>query len=143
MKLSEAMMLGSVTCKMEPSNLSTCALGAAANAVGIPTFEDLPIPGLRPAEIAKTWPWLLTARFAPQPPWRLWGAHIADLFNQQVCRENLTYEQLVDYVASVEPGCGECNERVCSCVGLRIEEVPADIQKPLVLADRWAHENVE
>ena len=40
MKLSEAIMLGSSTCKMERGNWNTCALGAAANAIGIERTED-------------------------------------------------------------------------------------------------------
>jgi hypothetical protein len=28
----------------------------------------------------------------------------------------MTFEQLVDYVRSVEPSCGECNRFECTCV---------------------------
>lgn len=32
-----------------------------------------------------------------------------------VCNGGQTLEQLVDYVRSVEPECGECNSFVCTC----------------------------
>jgi hypothetical protein len=113
MKLSEAMMLGSATCKMYPGNWNSCALGAAANAVGIPAkYANDPGPP-RCVSILNYWPWLDTSHDYPgSPPW---GGIIASRFDYQVCRGTMTYEQLVDYVRAVEPECGECCKFKCTC----------------------------
>lgn len=110
MKLSEAMLLGSVTCKMEPGNLDSCALGCAGNAVGIPSVEQI---GFKPRWIAisERWPWIRD-EVEPRYTYRaaIWGA-----FDGPVCNGRMTLEQLVDYVRSIEPDCGVCNRFACSC----------------------------
>ena len=92
MKLSDAMMLGSVTCRMEPGNWNSCALGAAANAVGIPRVG-------REALIREEWPWL-TEEYTPN--WSL-EAEIAWRFDRVVCKGWMTLEQLIDWVRENEP----------------------------------------
>lgn len=62
MRLSEAMMLGSATCKMVPGDWNSCSLGAAANAVGIPRAEGM-FGIQRINAILKEWPWINSPRF--------------------------------------------------------------------------------
>jgi hypothetical protein len=141
MKLSEAMMLGSTTCKMEAGNWDSCALGCAGNAVGIeqtkyPVNSLLP-DGVTPPwkAIYNQWPWLeqnredsspvnyvmpngtfetrinyLNCEFLPA------ATHIYNRFDSMVCKGLMTLEQLVDYVRSIEPECGDCNRFDCLCV---------------------------
>jgi hypothetical protein len=115
MKLSEAMMLGSTTVKMVRFDIRSCALGAAANAVGIPTPAQSGNRRLRGLLIAEKWPWI-TDRYAPRNPWSTYGSHIAQEFNARVCGGQMSFEALVDHVRSIEPECGECNRFECTCV---------------------------
>ena len=94
MKLSEAMMLGSVTCRMERGNWDSCALGAAANAVGIPMGAG------REALIREEWPWLTEEH---TPNWWSLEAAITWRFDQAVCKGRMTLEQLIDWVRENEP----------------------------------------
>lgn len=103
MKLSEAMMLGSTLCVMKPRDFDTCALGCAASAIGIRLYHGY-IGRL--SEICKAWPWLDFTNYDEE---------IFSRFDDLVCRDLMTFEQLVDYVRSVEPECGECNRFECSC----------------------------
>lgn len=114
MKLSEAMMLGSATMKMIQFNIRSCALGAAANAIGIPapSPENRHLRGLL---IAEKWPWI-TDRYVTRNPWSTYGSHIAQEFNARVCGGRISFEALVDHVRSIEPECGECNRFECTCV---------------------------
>jgi hypothetical protein len=109
MKLSEAMMLGTVTVLLEPFKMDSCALGAAANAVGI-THENHG----RGIEIAERWPWIVDRD--GRRPWSTHGSTIASKFNDDVCSGRRTFEWLVDFVRFVEPECGECNRFDCTCV---------------------------
>jgi hypothetical protein len=127
-KLSEAMMLGSTTCKMVPGDWNTCALGAAANAVGIAKqmiiHRDL-ITGTvfltnRASAIWARWPWLAT-----HPSLRGnvgIGLIVASKFDNSVCRGLMTFEQLVDWIRSIEPDCGECNMYQCACQKTEVTE---------------------
>lgn len=103
MRLSEAMMLGSTTCKMVPGDWDSCALGCAGNAIGLPSMRKT---GMRIHHIVEAWPWLQRNRS---------GGIIADKFDNQVCRGLMTLEQLVDWVRFVEPKCGDCNRYECTC----------------------------
>jgi hypothetical protein len=110
MKLSEAMMLGSVTCKMIPGDWNSCALGCAGNAIGIP--KSVMLDGLGRAEAIRAyWPWLAKT----SQPYVPWSEEIWQRFDKGVCEGEMTMEQLADYVRSVEPSCGECNVFQCSC----------------------------
>jgi hypothetical protein len=125
MKLSEAMMLGSVTCKMESANFDSCALGAAANAVGLPEAE-LCISGCRLIPIKEYWPWLRELSRGKEGHSddyvsmhggeSDWAQQIFYRFDRSVVwGRSMTLEELVDYVRSIEPECGECNRFYCSC----------------------------
>ena len=118
MKLSEAMMLGSVTVKMEPHSIQTCALGAAGNAVGIPNGMDVLYRGAiylnRLYHIMNEWPWLKKACVCGRGC-LVAGNCVSTRFNDEVCEGKMTFEELVDYVRSIEPECGACNEFQCTC----------------------------
>ncbi len=125
MRLSEAMMLGSATCKMVQGDWNSCALGCAGNAVGIQHAsgrlgeDDIDIDGdlvTRFTLLANVWPWIRTANFA---------AEIYIKFDDEVCIGKLTFEQLVDYVRSIEPDC-DCNRFNCDCA--KAEQAVADME---------------
>lgn len=113
MKLSVAMMLGdSLRIRNEMTTLSEgdrgycgCAIGAGVLAVG----------GTHSVDYHTLFPWLLEPFFDNgQGIMRnYWGA-ISRRFIQ-VMHGGMTYEQLADWVRSVEPECGECNKFVCTC----------------------------
>lgn len=124
MKLSEAMMLGSSTCKMVPADWNSCALGAAANAVGIPFAKDHTEESARIDAMIKYWPWLYDDKGYTQEFHTIWAT-----FDDRVCKGLMTYEQLVDYVKSIEPECGECNQFKCTCTNTKDQEpVAATVQ---------------
>lgn len=112
MKLSEAMMLGAATMKMERFRIESCAIGAAANALSLVAYDGT---FARLHAIFYTWPWLAGpmlrgCRFPSQECTR-----IIRTFDNDVCDGSMTFEQLVDYVRSIEPACGECNRFECTC----------------------------
>lgn len=109
MKLSTAMMLGSTTCKMLPGNMNSCAFGAALNALGVPQEEP---SYMRYTPLRKHWPWLTEDESRLSEP----AKEIYGRFDFNVCQGLMTLEQLVDYVRSIEPACGECNSFSCTCV---------------------------
>lgn len=155
MKVSDAIVLGCMMGKLEGGSWNTCVLGVAANAVGIVKQFRMNFLGIstnvfrfRISGMEKTWPWLKDYPEDSLDP-ITWLNRISYRFECCVCPPDsddpdpAKFEELLAYIRSIEPSCGDCNRFECSCVGLRIEEVPADTQKPLVLADRWANENVE
>lgn len=109
MRLSEAIMLGSATCKMEPGDWNSCALGCAMNAEGIRQYPD---PGGlgRSAESTILWPWI----WVGSPGGNSFAETIWLRFDSDVCRGRMSLEQLVDYVRSIEPNC-DCNRFNCDC----------------------------
>lgn len=121
MKLSEAMMLGSVTCKMQFGDWNSCGLGAAANALGMPRASNGPfdLDDARLAPMFAYWPWIAPAeldRYKGVPAGaQYFGGDIASRFDREVVSGMMTFEQLVDYVASIEPACGDCNQFTCTC----------------------------
>lgn len=105
MRLSEAMMLGSTTCRMIAGDINSCALGAALNAVGFPAI-DHNVGGsyARYDELRRLWPWLERGGYRDSHFAMCSGlSAIYDMFDWQVCRGKMTFEQLVDYVRSIEP----------------------------------------
>jgi hypothetical protein len=121
MKLSTAMMMGSATVKMEAGNWNSCAIGAALNAMGVPQGNDESgIDRVIDAAFDPLWPWLRS-----KDPRQSQLAHITLLFDKSVCTGKMTFEQLVDYVRSIEPECGECNRFQCSCRPQEIVEQTA------------------
>lgn len=135
MRLSEAIMLGSTTVQMVATDWNSCALGAAANAIGLPkqithfkkVNNHIQPETLNPRNIAirKVWPWL----GENSSPINLvqfedttlhivrttWMVQIWARFDYGVVEGKMTLEELVDYVRSVEPDCDQCNQFVCSC----------------------------
>lgn len=115
MKLSEAMMLGDLMRKrvnhiylsVHPDGACGCAIGGATLAMGRTGNEDH----------EALWPWLREKG----PHGRLWdyvigiGAADGNPSFTEVMRGHITFEQLVDYVRSIEPACGECNRFECTC----------------------------
>jgi hypothetical protein len=123
------MMLGSATCRMEAGNWNSCALGAAANAVGLVRDFNFALFGERHEsyarinEINATWPWLdiqhqVVLDEQPETP----GHDIYHMFDRYVCTGKMTFEALVDYVRSIEPACGECNRFECTCKAATVAE---------------------
>ena len=122
MRLSDAMLLGSTTTKMERGNWSNCALGVAANAAGIARPSVVRLCGVtidttdvRVQAIYQRWPWLRE----PSGGW--WGNdrmhEITQAFDYQVAvpTAKMTLEQLIARVRAAEPECGECCQRACAC----------------------------
>jgi hypothetical protein len=108
MRLSEAMMLGDSLRERNPSvyladrgegaGYCGCAIGGAQLAVG-----DTSMFGYE-----NIWPWLLDGGYR-------YDVKISIYFIRVHLGER-TFEQLVDYVRSVEPDCGDCCKFECSCV---------------------------
>lgn len=126
MKLSEAIMLGSTTCRLEPMNLNHCALGCAANAMGMPKHEPFTKRAWdRVNAIHKEWPWIIRS---PGGVREEYGFQITRMFDGEVCLGFKTLEQLVDWVRSVEPDCGECNRFDCTCTKTTTETTQECLQ---------------
>jgi len=110
MKLSEAMMLGDA---MMPRNDGTswfghkdpdfnecgCAIGRAWFAAGH-SFDEW----WKAQDFCSEWPWLKNG----------YPGNISVKFDT-VLTGGMTFEQLVDYVRSIEPDCGKCNQFECTC----------------------------
>lgn len=111
MKLSEAMMLGDIaltrssTTWLDRSAGCGCAIGRAYAVVGGNAFS----PSI--ADFTPLWPWLGFDELID----------ISDLFSA-VTAAQMTFEQLVDFVRSIEPSCGECNKFECSCAKTEVEQ---------------------
>lgn len=115
MRLSDAMMLGSVTCRMEKYNWNSCALGCAGNAVGIPNWGN--VGRKRHDLIFQAWPWLLERchcamclavtvdriRYQGVAHHETYCDHITAAFDGQIVYGEMTLEALIDWVRSVEP----------------------------------------
>lgn len=110
MKLSDSIILGSTTCKLKVGDLNVCAVGAAANAVGLPLMKNSR-DFSRLEAVYNYWPWL----YGDNSSGLRHMGEIAYLFDGQVCRGEMTLEQLADYVRTIEPECGECNQFKCTC----------------------------
>lgn len=111
MRLSEAIMLGAATCKMEAGEISTCAYGVALRAVG----GDFEYPY---SSIMDAWRWTEVwfkdsdghnCRSLSDLARSVWRK-----FDNEVCDGKITLEQLADYVRSIEPDC-DCNRFNCDC----------------------------
>ena len=127
MKLSEAMVLGDVLRERNPSvwiagdGSCGCALGGAALATGHSEKELITWIMARNCETTEwfqfLWPWLSTDNVRD----------ISKMFSD-VCRAQMTFEQLVDYVRSIEPECGTCCKFSCDCPK-EIAEEPVPISE--------------
>lgn len=120
MRLSEAMMLGDGLRKRDykfylktiGGEVCGCAIGGAVLACG--WSED----GL---EFRTLWPWLNGSPDNGSTDNRFsWAGEIGMARDshpsfKRVMEGDGTFEQLVDYVRSIEPSCGTCNEFSCTC----------------------------
>lgn len=132
MKLSEAMMLGDVL-RVRTNKLYLCvldtAIGNSASVLGVDpstpegTVCGCALGGAFYAATGKTiydrnfWPWLRESPKTGILDWEvLIGCGISnDISFLRVMRGEATFEQLVDYVRSIEPECDECNRFDCQC----------------------------
>lgn len=106
MLLSDAVMLGSVSVKLQAGDWNNCGLGAAATAVGVPCMQH------------GRWPWL-AKNFNLM--------NLARMFDDRVSHGDLSLEEFVAHIRSIEPPCGECCDFDCVCV--RAEILRADIEE--------------
>ena len=136
MKLSDAIVLGSTTCKLEARNWNACAVGVAANAVGIVRSFSTTICGIRiqsdrEGQINRRWPWLgsCLATYADIRYHWSFLQEIVFRFDRRVCESGEAnpkkFEELVAFIRSVEPSCGDCNQFTCTCA--KPVEQPAEI----------------
>lgn len=107
MKLSEAMRLGSCIMPLRKGDWNACALGAAANAVGIPEviYEVGKLNNsieIRIECLKNHWPWLDKDS----------QIHFITEFFDLI---KMTFDEVVEYVQKIEPACGECNDTDCCC----------------------------
>jgi hypothetical protein len=117
MRLSEAIMMGSATCKLERGNINSCAFGAALNAEGIPQVTKTRLSEIsRYMAVTEIWPWTAQREAVRDYDCGLTeqAREIFRRFDALVCIGIITLEQLVDYVKSIEPDC-DCNQFNCSC----------------------------
>lgn len=131
MRLSTAMALGRNLCSMEAGNWNSCALGVAGTAVGVPQARVIQFKGSvaigehpslynlyemedgdsRSSAIVEKFPWL----YSTGNKGKNWMKILYTLFDDAVTKGSMTFEQLVDYVHSVEPDCETCCKFECSC----------------------------
>lgn len=119
MKLSEAMMLGSLTFDVAARlDWNCCPLGTAANAVGIPADENISPLGLHDREITipLEWPWLEQKILGCDNSY-FWAISDGFEFDQS------SFQDVVSFVQRVEPSCGDCNRFECTC---KSAEVPVE-----------------
>lgn len=116
MRLSTAMMLGDVLRERDGSLYLTvsggracgCAIGGAYLAIGRTRVDH---------QTMSEFPWLMDIGPDGQNCWTAQiGCGVSGISFNSVMRGDFTFEQLVDYVRSVEPSCGDCNKFDCSCV---------------------------
>lgn len=107
MKFSDAILAGSVLVpEIKHGDINACALGMAADAVGIPRTDQREGNMPRYNAIYKQWPWLLTAgENCPKCGVRHWESEVIfHVFDRHVMGDrSMTLEQLVDYVRTIEP----------------------------------------
>ena len=124
MKLSEAMMLGDSLRRRDPRIYLGgsegcrygCAIGGAVLATGYETEQSA-------GELAvERWPWLNEERPNRCSTYAAYIGCDSKAGFTAVIEGKITFEQLVDYVRSIEPECGECNRFQCTCV--KAEAVP-------------------
>jgi hypothetical protein len=109
MRLSDAMLAGSmIWTSHRMNNWNMCAIGTAANAVGITAYRNGTVLGLdtRAAGIRDHWPWLWE-EFAGSDS--TWIELISNLFEG-----GSEVENLVEFIRKVEPKC-DCNRFKCHC----------------------------
>ena len=119
MRLSEAMMLGDMMRRrsggiylINTEAPCGCAIGGAALAIG----HKAGAAWSRGRTLLQaTYPWFTDAE----------DEKISVMF-MDVCTGETTFEQLISYVRSIEPDCGECNRFECTCT--RTPELQPEVQ---------------
>src|ERR1700761_7836111 len=113
MKLSDAIELGlMIPPELKAANMNYCALGKAADAIGLEQDKSV-WNGNRWNNLRKRWPWLKV-----RGGWLFsFQLKIAFLFDRQFSKgdSSLAILKTIDYVKSIEPECGECNQFTCVC----------------------------
>jgi hypothetical protein len=138
------MILGCTMGKLEGGSWNTCALGVAANAVGIAKRVTITIFGFsstwrrRIGPMQKMWPWLKEDIDAGKYFGMFtWLERISGRFEHEVCDwvnqpDPAKFEELVAYVRSIEPSCGDCNRFQCSCAPA---EIPAPTEDAAIILE--------
>jgi len=108
MKLSSALELGSVLGGMKPQDINNCALGRAADAVGIPKQARPASTCTRIDAIYDRWPWLAANNEEH-------GQAIMELFDHHVCKGTMTLNALIEHIKTIEPSCPTCCGFDCCC----------------------------
>lgn len=113
MRLSQAIILGSTITEPKAHNINHCALGMAANATGIPPYQDCDRFGFtRRATIRIAWPWLQN-----DDSWN----SITSIFNSLVAPGFMSLDQLVAFIKRIEPDC-DCSRFNCDCAKTALPE---------------------
>ena len=117
MKLSTAIIAGMQTLRFNAADPDCDVFGAAASAVGIPRFgatsEEIMA---RQEAILGYWPWLeRNILVQGEDYYRSLMMEIEYRFDQQVCGGNSSLSDLLSYIRSLEPECGECCSYGCTC----------------------------
>jgi hypothetical protein len=118
MKLSEAILLGDSLRKRDPraflyeidGEACGCALGGAELAVGVGVKD--------PYAFRRIWPWTqkqTDGSITLEDEIGFGDVRSTHPGFTDVYKGKATIEQLADYVRSVEPECGECNQFECTC----------------------------
>jgi hypothetical protein len=127
MKLSEAMLLGDslrrrtneIYLQQDPEHEGEwcgCAVGGALLALGRGRAR-LGKPENNVDAKYSIWPWLVEPDLANYGrPFEGSVEHAENVASfENVMQGKNSFEQLVDYVRSIEPDCGECNQFQCTC----------------------------
>ncbi len=109
MRLSEAIVLGSTQTKLDPHDWDCCLIGMGFHALaGLEADIHCSPNNDHPLEAIVRWPWLENRMTAPVllgwPDGHIASAcSIISSLAVRVGRRNITFEQAVDWIRSVEP----------------------------------------
>jgi hypothetical protein len=102
--------------ELKSGRWDVCILGAAAQAVGIQIDSEGSNGFVE--RILDEWPWLEANDESPL-------VEILTLFDQRVCRREMSLESLIQHIRQIEPPCS-CGVRGCVCERIEglLESVP-------------------
>jgi hypothetical protein len=115
-KLSSAIISGMQTLRLTPANPDCDIFGTALRVVEPTPSWPADSATARYEAILGYWPWL--ERNIPVPGedhYRSLMMEIEYRFDQQVCRGYTSLSDLLNYIRSLEPACGECCSFGCIC----------------------------